>query len=57
MVTARDTQIAEFKRQIDQLKERVAQLSSSTDIDTNAQKEEMRRELETLKQKVLEELK
>ena len=49
MVTARDGQITEFKETIEQLQAQVTQLKESVDVDTNAQKEEMRGELEALK--------
>ena len=57
MVQARDTQIEEFKQTIEQLKKQVAEMNDQVSIDTTAQREEMRSELEALKQKVLDELK
>ena len=49
MVTARDAQITEFKQTIELLQEQITSLNKAVDVDTNAQREEMRAELEALK--------
>ena len=57
MVSARDNQIVEFNETIEKLQAEVAKLNKQSNMDVTAQKEEMRTELESLKQRVLEELK